>query len=389
MKFESLLNDGRLIVCCGSGGVGKTTAAAALALQGALAGRKTVVVTIDPAKRLANSLGLETLGDAPQRIDLRALDPDLAERAEDGEVWAMMLDVKRAFDDLIRRLAPDEAAGKRILDNRLYHLMSTTLHGVLEYVAVEKLFELYTGGYYDLIILDTPPTKNALDFLEAPQRLARFFDRRVVKWFLPGEKKGLIGRFFQPGLVVVGLVSRILGERFTKDLMEFFDSVSAIIEPFQERGEMVEFILRDPQTAFVIVTSADPRRIEEAIYFHEKLATLNQKAAAFVVNRVCTGYDTAHMETADNMTPEQFQQLVEQMAPVTDEEGVRRLLEQLGDYYRRLITLANRDHRGIKILSDRVGRRILRLVPLLREDVHDIHQLLKIGDYLVGRPSAA
>jgi anion-transporting ArsA/GET3 family ATPase len=152
---------------------------------------------------------------------------------------------------------------------------------------------------------------------------------------------------------------------------------------------MVEFILRDPQTAFVIVTSADPRRIKEAIYFHEKLATLNQKAAAFVVNRVCTGYDTAHMETADNMTPEQFQQLVEQMAPVTDEEGVRRLLEQLGDYYRRLITLANRDHRGIKILSDRVGRRILRLVPLLREDVHDIHQLLKIGDYLVGRPGAA
>lgn len=383
MNFNDLLEEGRLVVCCGSGGVGKTTTAAALALRGAMAGRKTVVITIDPAKRLANSLGLETLGDTPQRIDLGALDPELAAKAGDGEVWAMMLDVKKAFDDLIRRIAPDSGAVDRILNNRLYHLMSTALHGVLEYVAVEKLFELYTGGYFDLIVLDTPPTKNALDFLEAPQRVARFFDRGVVKWFLPSEKKGILGRMFQPGLVVIGLISRILGERFTSDLTEFFDSVSTIIDPLQQRGEMVEFILRDPQTAFIIVTGADPRRIEEAIYFHDKLGTLDQKAAAFVVNRVCTGYDEEHVETVANMTADEFRAVVEAMAPVTDEEGVKNLLDQVGDYYSRLIKLADRDHRGIKVLSDRVGKRILRLVPLLREDVHDIHQLLKIGDYLV------
>ncbi len=389
MNFTDLLKEGRLVVCCGSGGVGKTTTAAALALRGAMAGRKTVVITIDPAKRLANSLGLETLGDTPQRIDLGALDAELAAQAGDGEVWAMMLDVKKAFDDLIRRLGPDSGAVDRILNNRLYHLMSTALHGVLEYVAVEKLFELYTGGYYDLIVLDTPPTKNALDFLEAPQRVARFFDRGVVKWFLPSEKKGIFGRIFQPGLVVIGLISRILGEKFTTDLTEFFDSVSTIIDPLQQRGEMVEFILRDPQTAFIIVTGADPRRIEEAIYFHDKLGTLDQKATAFVVNRVCTGYDEEHAETVANMTPEEFAQLVQAMAPVADEEGVRRLVDQLGDYYGRLIKLADRDHRGIKVLSDRVGKRILRLVPLLREDVHDIHQLLKIGDYLVADPAPA
>jgi len=383
--LAGLLETSRLIVCCGSGGVGKTTMAAALALRAAREGRRAVVITIDPAKRLANSLGLAALDDKPQRIDLRSLDATLAESSGQGELWAMMLDVKTGFDDLVRRMAPDEGAVKRILNNRVYRLLSTALHGMHEYVATQKLFELYTGGYFDLVVLDTPPTKNALDFLESPGLLSRFLDRRVIKWFLPDERAGFFGRLFQPGAVVIKLLSRILGEQFTHDLVEFFDAIQAIIEPFQQRGEMVEFILRDPLTAFLIVTNPDPRRANEALFFHEKLKALEQRSPTFVVNRVCTGFSQAQLDRARQLSPAEFEALARAMAPVTDAQGTQQLLDLLQRHYQGLATLAARDDRGVRQLSEQVGKRLLHRVPLFRQDVHDIQHLLRIGEHLAGQ----
>ena len=378
-----LLARRRGLVCCGSGGVGGPPPAAARALQAALAGRRVVVITIDPAKRLANSLGLETLADQPQRIDLAALDPSIAEQAGQGELWAMMLDVKAGFDDLVRRMAPDAGAVKRIMDNRVYRLLSTALHGMHEYVATQKLFELHSSGDFDLVVLDTPPTKNALDFLEAPGLLSRFLDRRVIRFFLPADSKGLLGRILQPVVVVQRLLARILGEQFTRDLVEFFDAVQTIIEPFQQRGEMVEFILQDPLTSFIIVTSPDTRRADEAFYFHEKLTALGQAEVSFVVNRVCTGFSQEHIDEAGQISAADFERLVAAMAPITDAQGTRQLLQLLQAHYGRLIDLAGRDLQGVRHLSDRVGRRLLHLVPLFREDVHDIRQLRRLGDHLV------
>ncbi|MFU8805766.1 MAG: ArsA family ATPase, partial [Bradymonadaceae bacterium] len=185
-----VLDTSRLIVCVGPGGVGKTTTAAAVGLQAAIAGRKAIVLTIDPAKRLANSLGLETLTNDPQPIDLDATLDGAQTVADGGELWAMMLDSRKTFEDLVGKHAPDKGALERAKENNIYRLLSTALHGMQEYMALEKLHDLYTGGYFDLVVLDTPPTKNALEFLETPGRASTFFDERIIRWFLPNKNTG-------------------------------------------------------------------------------------------------------------------------------------------------------------------------------------------------------
>ncbi|MFB6373717.1 MAG: ArsA family ATPase, partial [Bradymonadaceae bacterium] len=216
-----MLGDGRLVVCAGPGGVGKTTTAAALGLRAVTMDRKVIVITIDPAKRLANSLGLEALTNDPHQIALESV----SDLETDGELWAMMLDQKQTFDELVARHAPDESALERSRENRIYQLMSKALHGMQEYAALDKLHDLYTGGYFDLIILDTPPATSALDFFEAPERISQFFDRRIVKWFMPEEQKssGFFGKLFNPaGSVVLKLLSKLVGQEFVDELIEFF-----------------------------------------------------------------------------------------------------------------------------------------------------------------------
>ncbi|MFB6263971.1 MAG: ArsA family ATPase, partial [Bradymonadaceae bacterium] len=291
--LESILGEGRLVVCGGPGGVGKTTTAAALGLRASLMGRKVIVLTIDPAKRLANSLGLGELTNQPQQIELEALEPD-----DPGELWAMMLDQEKTFEELVRQAAPDEGALERSRDNEIFQLLSSALHGMQEYAALDKLHDLYTGGYFDLVVLDTPPTASAIDFLNAPERLARFFDRRILKWFLPESSRstGFFGSLFDPGSVVLKLLSRLVGESFVEDLVEFFDTFQYLQETLQERGEMIEFIIRDKQTHFVLVTSAAPRRIREAIHFDDQLEEFDQRAHAFVVNKVTPDFATADLD---------------------------------------------------------------------------------------------
>ncbi len=370
--ISKVLSKGRLVVCVGPGGVGKTTTAAALGLRGALAGRRTIVLTIDPARRLANSLGLESLTNDPQPIDL----PD---NDTDGELWAMMLDSEQTFNDLVDRLAPDKGALKRAKQNNIFRLLSSALHGMQEYMALDKLHDLYTGGHFDLVILDTPPTKNALEFLETPSRAATFFDERIIKWFLPGQgEPGFFGRMFNPSSIVLTLISKVLGEDFVNDLVEFFGTFHYLQETLQQRGEMIEFILRDNRTHFFVITSADPRRMKEAYYFHEKLGGLDQRADMFVINRVIPSFsaeDIAHLDD------DEFAALLENQG-VTDSSQVRSLRSQLEAQYARLAKLALRDRDAIATLSRRVGDDAVRLIPLLGEDVHNLSHLLKLSDFL-------
>ena len=370
-----ILERARLIVCCGPGGVGKTTTAAALGLRGALMGRKVIVLTIDPARRLANSLGLEELSNEPQRIELAE---EVARNATgSGELWAMMLDQKQTLDDLVRKNAPDPGAFERAQNNNIYRLLSSTLHGMQEYMALDKLHDLYTGGYFDLVVLDTPPTKNALEFLETPSRARTFFDERIIKWFIPSRQKskGLFGRMFDAGGVVTKVLSTIFGETFVKELVEFFETLEFLQQALHQRGDMIDFILRDLQTHFFIITSADPRRIKEALFFHEKLGEMSKRAEAFVINRVIPEY---MLEDLSALTDEDLLARLDP-AQADQAQGLRAQLERS---YAELKRLAERDKESLTRLASKVGDGPLRRVPLLGEDVHSIEQLLALSNFL-------
>jgi anion-transporting ArsA/GET3 family ATPase len=262
-----LLEGKRVCICAGSGGVGKTTSSAAIAAGMAARGKKVAVLTIDPAKRLADSLGLEELGNEPRRVD-----PALFERAGiemRGELWAMMLDPKATFDELVRKHAPDEETRDRILDNRIYRQISNALAGSQEYMAMEKLYEIHQEGRYDMLVLDTPPSRNALDFLEAPRRLTQFIEGRGMKVFMKPTGLGMkvMGRGTS---MMFGVLRRLVGFDLLADLGEFFGAFSGMVDGFQERARRVNELLADPQTAFMIVCGPQGEPISEAVYFHRK-----------------------------------------------------------------------------------------------------------------------
>lgn len=371
--IAKLLANNRLIVCCGPGGVGKTTTAAALGLRAVLMGRKVIVLTIDPAKRLANSLGLSELSNEPQLIDLAANLPHVPDTVADGQLWAMMLDQKKTLDDLVRRYAPDPGAFDRAQGNNIYRLLSSTLHGMQEYMALDKLHDLYTSKRFDLVILDTPPTKNALEFLETPSRAKTFFDERIIKWFLPNKRTGLLGRVLDPGSVVLKLLKTIFGDEFVQDLTDFFETLEFLQQALQTRGEMIDYILRDEQTSFFVITSADPRRMKEALFFHDKLKELNQRAEAFVINRVIPQFSPEDLSELEALT------LPQELGP---EAEVNTLREQLADSYRALARLAKRDSEAIAQMLKKIGDGHLQPVPILGQDVHSIEQLVDLSSYL-------
>src|SRR6185312_2127813 len=251
----------RVVVTLGAGGVGKTTTSAALALGLAMRGAKTAVVTIDPARRLASALGLDELSGEPHRIDDAAL--RAAGLAPEGELWAMMLDTKATFDAVVGDLAPDEASREEILANPVYGELSTAVAGSQELSAVAKLYDLYEQHDFDVIVLDTPPSRNALDFLEAPGRLLGFLEGRALQVFLaPG---GLTARLFGRGTALVfSIFARVTGVDMFAELSTFFRSMSGVLDGFGERTRAVQELLRSEHAAFVIVTSPEPEPVREA-----------------------------------------------------------------------------------------------------------------------------
>src|SRR5213078_3347771 len=278
-----LLDGKRVCICAGSGGVGKTTSSAAIAAGMAGRGKKVAVLTIDPAKRLANSLGLPELGNEerliePERFTEYGIDMK-------GELWAMMLDAKRTFDDLIERHAPDEEARDRILSNRIYQEVSNAMAGSQEYMAMEKLYELHQEDRYDLLVLDTPPTRHALDFLEAPERMTRFIEGKSLQFFLRPGRFGvkMLGR---SGGILFSALKRITGIDLLQDLSEFFQSFGDMAQGFSERAQRVNELLGRRHTTFVLVTAPERDPIDEAFYFWRRLKEAKLPFGGFVINKV-------------------------------------------------------------------------------------------------------
>jgi anion-transporting ArsA/GET3 family ATPase len=346
---------GRLCICVGAGGVGKTTVAAALARARAERGQRVAVVTIDPAPRLAQALGLDELSGEPRRVATAA-----------GELWAMRLDPKRTLDDLIASLAADEGVRERALSNRIYRELSGAVAGSQEFSAVAKLYELDRHGGFDSIVLDTPPSRNALDFLDAPARLMRFFDGRALRLLV--AQGGLAGRASAPFLGVLG---RLTGAGVLREIAAFFGAIGGMVDGLAARAAAVEALLRDPATSFVLVSS--PRRavVEETIAFARELRAAKLTLAALVLNR-------AHPA-----------------GPPPPPEGALR--EQLGERLAALVaasvkerdTRAGADAAGLALLEVAFEGLATVVIPELEGELEDLAGLERLALYLEPRPGSS
>lgn len=372
MSVADRLEGKRICIVAGSGGVGKTTSSAALALGLAARGKKVAVVTIDPAKRLADALGLGELGNEPELVDPATFTADGV--AVEGELWAMMLDVKRTFDDLIGRLAPSERDRDEILSNRIYRELSGAVAGSQEFSAIAKLYDLDRSGYFDVIVLDTPPSRNALDFLDAPDRLTAFFRGRALKIFLAptGFAAKVMGRGTS---VAFAILKRITGVDLLQDLSVFFRSLSVVIDGFEERAAGVKALLVDPGTTFLIVTSPQREPVEEAIYLHGKLREASMPFGGLVVNRVEPG-----VGEAEELDPDELR------ASLAGELG-EELAAKVATTVAEVQVLAERDAAAISRLRSELGERDPILVPHLETDVHDTAGLAVVARYLFAAPS--
>jgi anion-transporting ArsA/GET3 family ATPase len=282
LDTDTLIDDRRtrIIVCCGSGGVGKTTAAAAIGLRAAERGRHVVVLTVDPARRLAQSMGLTHLDNIPRPV------ADVDSTAG-GSMHAMMLDMKRTFDEIVEAHAdPDRAA--QILANPFYQSLSSSFAGTQEYMAMEKLGQLHRTGEWDLIVVDTPPSRSALDFLDAPQRLGRFLDGRLIRLLTAPAKAGRsYMKVLNAGFsIVTGTLTKVLGAQVLKDMQTFVTAFDTMFGGFRERAESTYRLLQTPGTAFIVVAAPEPDALREASYFVERLAAERMPLAGLILNRV-------------------------------------------------------------------------------------------------------
>jgi anion-transporting ArsA/GET3 family ATPase len=289
--LEEIVAHKEVVVCAGSGGVGKTTTAAAIALRAAVEGKKTVVLTIDPARRLASSLGLKELTNDPVKVNVRKF--TAAGLEPKGELHAMMLDTKTTFDSVVMQYAPTEEQAERIIANRFYRNISSTLSGTQEYMAMEKLYEIYADGGFDLIVIDTPPTRNALDFLDAPRRLTDFFESRVLRWFLMPYLKAGGGVMRVANVAAIGflrVVKRVVGSEVLDDTAEFFKNLEGMYDGFKQRARDVAALLKSEVTSFIVVTSPAEDSVTEATHFASRLNESGLPFGAVVVNRVHPTY---------------------------------------------------------------------------------------------------
>ena len=358
--LERLLMGSKLLVTVGSGGVGKTTTAAALAIAAARRGRKCAVLTIDPARRLAQALGVTRLGNDPQALPAELVGP--------GSVDAMMLMAPEALDGLIARLVPDPARRERLFANRLYQVIARHLGGTHEYMAVERLYSLVREHDYDLVVLDTPPTVNALDFLDAPTRIAAFFSDKITRFFQrkQDEGRGLIQRIRdRAGEMAVQVLGKALGEDFIEELVDFVTAFGGLFAAFQERGLVAEKLLRDPSSAFIVVSGADPVRVAEAEELAKTLGRLDLEAKAFVANRVhlSPSADARAQITAADVEPA--------LAGFASQVDLDALAQGRGRAQAIRASLARRDRAGLARLAEIFGKSRLVVVPELDDEVGD------------------
>jgi anion-transporting ArsA/GET3 family ATPase len=355
-----LLDERAVVVCTGSGGVGKTTTAAVLAMEAAHRGRRACVVTIDPARRLADAMGLDGLTDVPARV----------EGPWAGELWATMLDTKATFDTLVQANAASPEQASAILDNRFYRNISGSLSGTQEYMAMEKLYELHAEERFDLVIVDTPPTRNALDFLEAPRRLTRLLDHRLYR-LLVAPGKGLGRAVNVAAQTFLRTISRVVGAEVVDDAIGFFAAFEGMEDGFRERAAAVLALLESDDSAFVLVTA--PRRdvVEEATFFADRLAEAGIEVRALVVNRVHPRFGSA--------SPSVAAQRAEALAGGPLAPFARNLAD--------LSAVAATEDAHLEGLTGRVAPAPVVRVPFLDTDVHDLGGLDRIAAHLF--PDAA
>ena len=373
--LDPLVSERAIVVCCGAGGVGKTTAAAALAVEGAARGRRACVVTIDPAKRLADALGLEALSNLPGKV------------AGDwpGELWALMLDTRSTFDALVERYAGSAEQAQRILENRLYRNISQALSGTQEYMAMEKLYELQETGAvgsdggpvrFDLIVVDTPPTRNALDFIDAPRRLTRFLDNRIFRLLV--RPTGAYLRAMNVATqTFLRTVSRVVGSEVVSDAVAFFQAFEGMEDGFRNRAQRVFELLSDGSTAFVLVASAHRDAVGEGLFFSEKLAEAGIDVEALVVNRLHPDFGQA--------SASESAAALRLRADSLAGTALGPLYANLADFRH----VAESEAARVATLSAQMPATPVVRVPFLPADVHDVAGLRSLGEALFAEPAPA
>ena len=377
-SLASLTQSRRVLITVGAGGVGKTTSAAALAVAAAREGRRVLCLTIDPARRLAESLGIERM-----KTEAHVVDPKLFAAAGvqmKGSLTAMMLDTKRTFDELIVKHSSTKAKADKLLSNKLYQYVSTSLAGTQEYMAMEKLVAVKSDPSYDLIVLDTPPTANALDFLDAPERLMGALDSAAMKWFVQAfESSGKLSLnlLAKSAAVVLRGIGKITGGGFLEAMAEFITELNDLFGGFKQRAKMVQESLRTPEVSFVLVTSPAPMSIQEVLYFSERLTEHQMPRGAFVVNR----FRLPPARAAEGVTVLQAREALDARGLVLEDEGAERLVRAHQDQV-KLAALDALHVRGLSKAAKDGGVPIVR-VPELASDVHDVRLLAQVGEMLM------
>lgn len=380
-NLEQLLASKEVVVVCGPGGVGKTTVAASAALLTAQrVGGRVLVLTVDPARRLATALGLEELGNTEVQVDPAVLAEGGMEPR--GELWAAQLDTKKSWDDLVRRHAPDEATREAILDNSLYENVTGKFVQSHDYIAMERLHEIHASGQYDLIVVDTPPSRNAIDFLEAPERMADFFSSRLLRWLTVPYRSRLFTAASKP---FYNVADRVLGQEFLRDIADFFLLFQTMYEGFVHRAEEVQRTLRSKRTTFWVVSTLEPGSINECAYFVDALDERELNLGAVVLNRVLPSYlGNRRAGTSARTLGRDHQAIAERLvneagavADVADPALVGRVLGELSESFLDYGLVAARQQELRADLSVRPP--LVAAVPYLTEDVVDVAGLASVA----------
>ena len=380
-SIEALLASKEIVVACGSGGVGKTTTAAAMAAMAAVHhGGKVLVVTVDPAKRLASALGIGGFGNVEQRVPPEAFAASGV--TPRGELWAAMLDTKQSWDDLVARHAPDADTRDKILANPLYQNIAGKFVQSHDYIAMERLYELHSAGHFDLIVVDTPPTRNAVDFIEAPQRMAEFFSSRLLRLLIAPYRSRVVNLASKPFYQVA---DRILGSQFLGDIAEFFILFQTMYAGFVTRARAVERLLRDSRTTFVVVSTLEAAPVHEAEFFIDVLSHKGFHLGALLLNRVLPDFllDEAAWERAAVLC-RRSDELADDLADGLGVERpqLARVLGEVGDNFRNFAVVAQREAMQKRALGQVPD--LVVSIPELDSDIYDLAGLLRLGERLWG-----
>ncbi len=361
---------------CGSGGVGKTTTAAALAAMAVVRqGGKVLVLTVDPARRLADALGVKGLGNEERQVPRQLF--ERAGASPRGELWAAMLDTKQSWDDLVVRHAPDQRTAQQILDNKLYENITGEFVHSHEYIAMERLYQLHHGGNYDLIVVDTPPTRNALDFFEAPERMAEFFSSRLLRLLAAPYRSSVLSFASKPFFTVA---DRVLGSQFLKEVSEFFSLFQTMAPGFRERAASVLRLLHDKRTTFVVVSTLEAAPVHEAEQFIGVLAAKGYHLGAVVLNRVLPPFllDEKAAATASRLEKEADDVAAGISAGVGDQAQVSRVLTEVAESFLRFEVVAQREAEQRAELA--VAPAVVASVPYFETDIYDLGGLLRLAE---------